>query len=821
MNRITKSFIWFALTLLFAGCTLMMEDYSIPEEKRGVGEVYTEEVEGVGTISYQYNEGVKPVTSSMQEFIAQVEDSTIYFYDYMPEKHLPVVGGYVAAGCSRILPHGLNHKVKSVERIAGLYKVELNTASLEDVYSDLDYDLDFDYDCPAICRDSTSEDTIYTDWSLVDKMNGTSFYTRADDDKKDNEDEYDKEENKNSEFVIKYDTRNNVTVLDQGILSNLMKLLVFDPMHTAIKEQLLPKVPDKLKDAFFLGFEFSSKSKTNIKRKFSKKDKYEKSVTTTTTTNRIMFETGFEIKEGVGGYFPFNNTGALVDYMHRYGSQLKSMNKDARSEYNQTVRECMKSIPIQSEKQGPAILEKLKPIRIPLGTLPVAIVITPHIDFSLSFTGTVGFYYQVTSTDVSGYEIKDNVRTEIPSGDPKPQPQLSSTKAVAGSGSVSFTPEVGLGVGTEFAGSVGVLFKGIYSYTLELKIPLTFYGDREFVEENAGFSGTPKISLTAFFYVNFLELPLWNKEVPIWEGEVLKEGSFNLPVYPSLTLSPTPASITFKDDEVFLKYKYGVKKEGLLSDFNVAEYYPKLAIYKYAPSTKDVQKKYADENLVGEVFPTAKDNEYMTRNEEIKDGETYEFTYIMPRSEYDKTKTYAALPLMYNENTGTDTYFSTIAAEFKDPTPSINITSFYQTGGYDYDGTFNFADEDDYYSITGSTESVEGRDDLVQYEFTAVLDVNNPALMKQWGVMLDVKFSRSLIQKDLVISRKKSGQYTLNFSFISNYKAEDLAFDVFLAPYFEDENGSVNYSDEEVIKLHYPVEKIEGTGKGEVLDYNF
>lgn len=167
--------------MLLAGCTLMLEEYAVPEEEKGFDEPVTVEND-FGTFTYQYNEGVLPVTRTIQEYITRVEDdSIIYFSSDIPHKWLPVRGSLLAAGCTRTLPNGLNHRVISVDKAGGEYRVVATIASRQDVYKELEINFDYDYQAPdlpvydSLYLDSAGidiEDLRTTDFGLIDDAYG-------------------------------------------------------------------------------------------------------------------------------------------------------------------------------------------------------------------------------------------------------------------------------------------------------------------------------------------------------------------------------------------------------------------------------------------------------------------------------------------------------------------------------------------------------------------------------------------------------------------------------------------------------------------------
>ena len=100
LNKLSLSILSAAM---LASCTLSMEEWAIPEEQRGQGEIYTEEND-YGSISYQFADSVLYVTENIQEqYLVRVEeDSILYFSDQIPEEWRPYVGQKMAAGISHL-----------------------------------------------------------------------------------------------------------------------------------------------------------------------------------------------------------------------------------------------------------------------------------------------------------------------------------------------------------------------------------------------------------------------------------------------------------------------------------------------------------------------------------------------------------------------------------------------------------------------------------------------------------------------------------------------------------------------------------------------
>lgn len=187
------------ITMLFVGCTLSMEEYAIEEEmSRGFDEPYTE-VTDIGTFTYQYHDNVRPVTKRVLEYVLGVEaDSIVYYAENCPEEWLPYVGGYVSSGCSRKIPHGMNHRVLSVQHENGYYKVTTTKATTDEVFKELDVDINFEYQVPNLTDTTLTDslhlerqDSVIVDWALIDEGAAsrafTKMPTRGDDEKKDDE----------------------------------------------------------------------------------------------------------------------------------------------------------------------------------------------------------------------------------------------------------------------------------------------------------------------------------------------------------------------------------------------------------------------------------------------------------------------------------------------------------------------------------------------------------------------------------------------------------------------------------------------------------
>ena len=204
--------------LMQAGCTLSMEEYIVPEEDRGQGELYTQQEE-FGTISYQFKDSVLSVTDNIQEkYLVRVEsDSILYFSDQIPQQWRPYVGMKLASHITHALPWGLNHKVIAVENLGGILKVTATKVSSDEIYEDLKIYLDAPVGTPDLSGlteeelkdygyelmiDPETGDSVIMDWNDYDVARGVRpagakrkslkrylARTRGDDDEKKPEEE--------------------------------------------------------------------------------------------------------------------------------------------------------------------------------------------------------------------------------------------------------------------------------------------------------------------------------------------------------------------------------------------------------------------------------------------------------------------------------------------------------------------------------------------------------------------------------------------------------------------------------------------------------
>lgn len=182
-----KLFIFAIVALCFCGCTLMMDDFDIPEEEKGKDEPYTE-VLPIGNVTYKYDEKTTPLNGRAQDYIAMYNDSVVYLMDNIPSEWIPKVGGYVAANTTRKTPLGISGRVTSVTRENGLIRVDHVPATRDEVFDVFKAEFDFSFTMPPLEEYDSLEyaenglmlnDSTYVDMNFFERITGDTV-TRAD-----------------------------------------------------------------------------------------------------------------------------------------------------------------------------------------------------------------------------------------------------------------------------------------------------------------------------------------------------------------------------------------------------------------------------------------------------------------------------------------------------------------------------------------------------------------------------------------------------------------------------------------------------------------
>ena len=144
-----KIFPFIATLILLNGCTLSMEDFSIPEEERGMDEIYTEDT-GYGEVSYQFADSVINLTENLQDqYLVRVgdendelADSVIYISGDIPKNYRPYIGQKIFAGFGYNFPKAFSGRVIAVEDRGGIYRVTTTKVTRDDIFKHLSYKFD-------------------------------------------------------------------------------------------------------------------------------------------------------------------------------------------------------------------------------------------------------------------------------------------------------------------------------------------------------------------------------------------------------------------------------------------------------------------------------------------------------------------------------------------------------------------------------------------------------------------------------------------------------------------------------------------------------
>ena len=144
-----KIFPFIATLILLNGCTLSMEDFSIPEEERGMDEIYTEDT-GYGEVSYQFADSVINLTENLQDqYLVQVgdendeqADSVIYISGDIPKNYRPYIGQKIYAGYGYNFPKAFSGRVIAVEDRGGIYRVMTTRVQKDQIFKHLSYKFD-------------------------------------------------------------------------------------------------------------------------------------------------------------------------------------------------------------------------------------------------------------------------------------------------------------------------------------------------------------------------------------------------------------------------------------------------------------------------------------------------------------------------------------------------------------------------------------------------------------------------------------------------------------------------------------------------------
>jgi hypothetical protein len=767
------------IAFTFGGCTLSMEEWledpatsEVPEEKRGVDAPYTETIPDVITVTYKYNPGVRPVTTKHRGYLAYIEaDTIIYFYDNMPKDLLPLEGEYLAAGSAPQFPDGLNHRVLTVERAGGLYKVVMTKATVDEVYDDLVYELDVAYNPPMNdymeVEDTTQVDysnsngngepKTIEDWTLYEKVKGitdeevqcikrantrsitgakTRVLTRAE--KKDTTEKTDEE---SFGFNYKLDTSSSGAADHNAWYKSVLNEII--NVYTAQKKADLG--PDKIK-SFYFELNYAYTSIVRGYSKVNKEEKYELTYTETKNKHKVSAALGFDLG-------------------------VKYTVADDRSNFAAgNAKQNSLDNAIWGLLEGPAPdvqKKKLKDLEFKLVipcAVPVAFVFKYGFDIQLFFNANLGLFYETESVTIQGFEYKNKKKTPYN----PPAPKESSSWGLVGGGSFNFALGAKASVGVQFGGTLGVDF-GLNGDCKLIEIKKSLDTD---MTAGTSFYVTPFIT----FYVSPFGFDLWDQQITFDKSWKLWDEQYTY--NPKLTVSEVPG--TLKSDVLLgtsLNYGYHISKMGLGLEND--KLLPRLAIYK---------NSIKDANLIAHIPPSTD-----PADEPIKGREYYLFRYEFDdKNPYESKNKYIAVPALRNPKDSSYIYYNKNAYTYKAIEPYLKIVGIAQESATDAYGDYNFSDDVD----------------LVEYKLAVELEGGATELAKDYGIMVSIP-KLGIVAHMISLKRYtiySSSTRVVSVSFFSDYVARDWNMEVEVSTYVIDDNDIFTYGEDELLEIGYPME---------------
>ena len=785
MKKIYNILALLLIAFTFGGCTLSMEEWldepatgEVPEEKRGVDAPYTETIPDVITVTYKYNPGVRPVTTKHRGYLAYVEaDTILYFYDNMPKELLPLEGEYLAAGCAPQFPDGLNHRVLTVERAGGLYKVVMTKATIDEVYDDLVYELDVAYNPPLNdymdLEDTTqveysngnSEPEIIQDWTLYNEVKGLSdadaqyikranarsrtrarnrALTRA---------EYanDKDTATSWGFEYKFDYAKGAAPKDLNWHQRIFHYTAFN--YVELNKRFFRDGAA----SFYLEVSYNNSTTVRGYSMVNKNEKYEKTYTETTETQKLGLAVGVDYGHR------YTAVGKQSDFLATNGVPIDKVNKQYIDDYLKGLKEVTKKN------------NRLKEIGfkfiIPCA-IPVTMVFKFGFDIEWNINGNLAAYWEKEVVTIKGYEYNNKVKKPIEDKIIKPDKY-----SIVGSGSATLSLIPTASVGVQVSGTLGadLGIEGTWKL-IDLNAKLGYnFGLEGDIYTEASLSSSFVVNPFARFYVSPFGWELWEHKIKFsknWSIYNTKN-----PINPQLYISEVPGKIDAGTDEVSLNYCYGVTKTGIgLSNHKLR---PRLALFK---------NEIKDANLIAHVEP-----DDISTDEAIKSTGAYWFDYEFDdNNPYDANNKYIAVPALYNPDAESYIYYTNNGYVYQTAVPKMKIVGIAQESATKASSDYNFSDEAD----------------LIEYKFAVELDASATKVAKDYGIAVSIP---KLGIDNHKISLKKHTMYNsmtnvVSVSFFTDYVAEAWVLKIKVCPYVVNDKGSYSFGKEESLEIGYPME---------------
>ena len=782
-------FVFFAL--LLTSCTLSMEEWTTPEEEKGFEEPETVETE-YGTLTYQFKEGVRSITENIQEYIVryepQGENRILYFMDNTPQKWLPQKGDLVSAMCTPTLPFGLNHRVTSVKNIGGMYQVECEPATRDEIYEDLEFQFDGDYEIPGVAvYDSLTldslginpDDLIIEDLSLLENQYGEQAMSRA-----------------GIHSTIRWrETPALKKLREAGIVSaGLTRADDDEDKQTEDdKEKKISSIFDNLNLTFNFGKGIVARiggtyDKTDTEHVWyyeSKKNDYRKQVTTSTSTST------WNINARIGkGRDPEKQNSPKDMTVHSL-AELKDQLKQ--------LKDAIKALPDKEKRQKHPL--SFVNIHAPIGATGFFFVIKFNggIDFEGGISGRVKFTSQDPVIE-STYIYDKGVETTTPKrGDPEKvgikQEGHTTVSEVAFAGELLFEvwirAAIGVELGTKLGLGVDVGLKGTFGAQAKLDIAQFEQGKTIQVPDDPdGLKAYLSGELAATAYFSPAGINLFEAKTVFWNPYFYLLNEYFSPTVDKQNMNSS------------------VEEENGKRKFHVD--------YRFSHVWSPLHGNYKHTNVprLRVYHGDFKDNIYLDfkldelETTEIARFDRYNFDFTDDDLLGSAAK-YICVPCIYDYNTDMTYELRGAAKTFSSTGASIKFKKFKQKyglwassylGQITKDLTTQEAVDLEYERFRSEMGLKKGDEkNWMYYEFGVTYDIKNINMYKEWGVNIEISrisgykgkspeysplFSKDvtalILNDDFVDVSKKNGTKTLVFRYLIGH---DWDIFVTLKPY--------------------------------------
>jgi len=799
-----------ATIFLLNGCTLSMEDFSIPEEERGMDELYTEET-GFGEVTYQFSDSVVNLTENLQDaYLVRVEDSVIYISPDIPRNYRPYIGQKIYAGYGYNFPGAFSGRVIEVSDEGGIYKVTTTHIDKEKIFKHLSYKFDQtvlsenteyleDLDDEILERLGYQRlaDSTLVDWNLYDSIQASRGNEKAKARLRKRARTRAEEEHNSTETDSRYlcdwsfDTRD---------LSAAKTFFTLEKFNTWVKLYKKTVFPSKFQELFDPYFVFKLKV-TNYSRCHAEKDEendFEINYTDTWNEIEIGVDFGVTYKIGEAGD---DEESPVIGFMDNYVMDMASGgHQKSRKEMLTMLNEMKPKSSYKKLKRS----KKFLPVdgfeinkHIPFGpwfAIDINASGAPIFEVAgvLSASGTI-----TTAKHRTGFETRNNTSIEID----EEVEESSSKFKFAGNASIKIGYAARVGVDFLFAGTAGVSIGANLEAALEGNASITIHSaetDEHGETKWLTFDGNVKFYVDFWcdfkFIVKPLGFSLWEKNIADFPDPHIHIFYWGLKYEPQLAFFTVDSKLEDGKLEAYAKLSYS-SLDGLWSSFGHS-YYPGVKLY-LGPLDKDKNKNVvylASDRSFKQGLPVAPDelgsaketygiwgNDFFKReyyfsyfNDIDPDITEVHFVPTLTAFEIGSDLTpdwnYNVKNYFYNE---TDLENDEVPLEIGDP--SITTEKTQQTYGGECTDFEALKSGQFINSDGGSIDWTGGQsidpDLLSLFKFMTKVRIFNASRMLECGLKVYIYNKNKEIIRRLVVPIKepKSGFYTYQFSFVTDW----------------------------------------------------